>query len=81
MRSVTLYGKPGCHLCEEGRAVLAAARARRDFALEEVDVSLDPRLARRYGERVPVVAIDGEDALELRFEAEEVIRALDRVGT
>jgi hypothetical protein len=29
---------------------------------------------------VPVVAIDGEDALELRFEAEEVIRALDRVG-
>ncbi|MEJ7657898.1 MAG: glutaredoxin family protein [Thermoleophilaceae bacterium] len=80
MRSVTLYGKPGCHLCEEGRAVLAAARARRDFALEEVDVSLDPRLARRYGERVPVVAIDGEDALELRFEAEEVIRALDRVG-
>ncbi|MBA3370302.1 MAG: glutaredoxin family protein [Thermoleophilaceae bacterium] len=80
MRSVTLYGKPGCHLCEEGRAVLAAARARRDFALEEVDVSLEPRLARRYGERVPVVAIDGEDALELRFEAEEVIRALDRVG-
>ncbi|MBA3840614.1 MAG: glutaredoxin family protein [Thermoleophilaceae bacterium] len=80
MRSVTLYGKPGCHLCEEGRAALAAARARRDFALEEVDVSLDPRLARRYGERVPVVAIDGEDVLELRFEGEEVIRALDRVG-
>ncbi len=80
MRSVTFYGKPGCHLCEEGRAAVAAVRARRDFALEEVDVSLDPRLARRYGERVPVVAIDGEDALELRFEAEEVIRALDRVG-
>ena len=80
MRNVTLYGKPGCHLCEEGRAAVAAARARRDFALEEVDVSLDPRLARRYGERIPVVSIDGEDVLELRFRAEELVRALDTVG-
>jgi len=80
VRSVTLYGKPGCHLCEEGRAAVAAARARRDFALEEVDISVDPVLFHRYGERIPVVAIDGEDALELRFGAEELIRQLDRVG-
>ncbi len=80
MRHVTLYAKAGCHLCEEGRAAVAAARARRDFELEEVDVSLDPRLARRYGERIPVVSIDGEDVLELRFRAEELIRALDTVG-
>ena len=79
MTRVTLYGKPGCHLCEEARAAVAAARRRRDFALEEVDISLDPRLVRRYGERVPVVAIEGEDALELRFGAEELVRRLDRV--
>ena len=80
MRNVTLYGKPGCHLCEEGRAAVTAARPHRDFELEEVDISLDPRLARRYGERIPVVSIDGEDVLELRFRAEELIRALDTVG-
>ncbi len=80
MTRVTLYGKPGCHLCEEAQAAVAAARSRREFALEEVDISLDPRLAHRYGERIPVVAIDGEDVLELRFGAEELVRRLDRVN-
>jgi len=80
MTRVTLYGKPGCHLCEEAQTAVAAARSRRDFALEEVDISLDPRLARRYGERIPVVAIDDEDVLELRFTFEELVRWLDRVS-
>lgn len=79
MTRVTLYGRPGCHLCEEARTAVGVARDRRDFALEEVDISLDPRLARRYGERIPVVAIDGEEVLELRFGAEELVRTLDRV--
>jgi glutaredoxin len=77
---VTLYGRAGCHLCDDARAAVATARGRRAFALEEVDISLDPRLERRYGERIPVVAIDGEEALELVVEAEELIRRLDRVG-
>ena len=80
MTRVTLYGRPGCHLCQEARVAVAAARTRRDFALEEVDISLDPRLARRYGERIPVVAIDGTDALELRFGPDELVRRLDRVN-
>ena len=80
MTRVTLYGRPGCHLCEEAQAAVAAARSRREFALEEVDISLDPLLARRYGERIPVVAIDGEDVLELRFGAEDLVRRLDRVS-
>ncbi len=80
MTRVTLYGRPGCHLCEEARAAVAAARSRREFAVEEIDISLDPRLSRRYGERIPVVAIDGEDVLELRFGAEELVRRLDRVS-
>jgi glutaredoxin len=80
VREVTLYGRPGCHLCEKARAAVEAAHARRDFALEEVDISLDSRLERRYGERVPVVAIDGQDALELRFDAAELVRRLDMVG-
>ena len=80
MTRVTLYGKPGCHLCDEGRAAVAAARARRSFELEEVDISLNARLNRLFGERIPVVAIDGEPVLELRFGARELIGRLDRVG-
>jgi len=80
MTRVTLYGKPGCCLCDEARHVVADVRERVPFELEEVDVSLDPVLHRRYGERIPVVALDGEDALELHVEATALERLLARVG-
>ena len=79
MTRVTLYGKAGCHLCDEARAEVAAIRAERDFELEEVDVSVDPRLWRDYGERIPVLAIDGEEAFELHVDRVELARRLDTV--
>ena len=79
MTVVTLYGKPGCCLCDEARAVVARLRASRPFELEEVDVSLDPVLHRRYGERIPVVAVDGEEAFELHVDAAELAERLDTV--
>jgi glutaredoxin len=72
MTLVTLYGKPGCHLCEEARQVVDAVRARHPFDLEEVDITRDPALERAYRERIPVVAIDGEEALELVIERSEL---------
>ena len=79
MTEVVLYGKAGCHLCDDARAVVAEVRTRREFGLTEVDVSLDPVLNARYGERIPVVTIDGEEAFELGFSAPELERALDTV--
>jgi glutaredoxin len=76
MTLVTLYGKPGCHLCEEAREVVDAVRAERPFDLEEVDITRDPELESRYRERIPVVAIDGEEALELVIERSELERRL-----
>ena len=76
MRHVVLYGKPGCHLCDEARAVVAAVRARQPFDLEEVDVSTDPELHRRYGERIPVLALDGDELFEFHVEADELARRL-----
>jgi glutaredoxin len=61
---VTLYAKPGCHLCDEARAVVREGLADRDVQLKEVDITLDPVLERRYGERIPVVAVDGEELFE-----------------
>jgi glutaredoxin len=80
MTEVVLYGKAGCHLCEDARAVVAEVRARRDFELTEVDVSLDPVLHARYGERIPVVAVDGVEAFELGLSAPELERVLDTVS-
>ena len=64
LTQVTLYGKPGCHLCEEAREVIVSVRLGREFELVEVDVTLDPGLNRAYGERIPVIAVDGEDPFE-----------------
>ena len=76
---LTLYGKPGCHLCEEARAVVDAARAGREVELVEVDVTLDAVLHRRYGERIPVLALDGEELFELFVDRDVLERRLDRV--
>ncbi|MEA2425501.1 MAG: hypothetical protein QOH13_1911 [Thermoleophilaceae bacterium] len=72
MTLVTLYGKPGCHLCEEARDVVVAVRAEHPFDLDEVDITRDPELESRYRERIPVVAIDGEEVLELVIERSEL---------
>ena len=76
MRRVVLYGKPGCHLCEEAREVVIGVRERQPFDLEEVDVSTDPELHRRYGERIPVLALDGDELFEFHVEADELARRL-----
>jgi hypothetical protein len=71
-----LYGKPGCCLCDEARAAVAAVRADHPFELEEVDVSTDPGLQREYGERIPVLALDGDELFEFHVDAGELARRL-----
>ena len=80
MTGVVLYGKAGCHLCDDARAVVQDVRSRRDFELTEVDVSLDPVLNARYGERIPVVVVDGVEAFELGLSAPELERVLATVS-
>jgi glutaredoxin len=79
MAQVTLYGKPGCHLCDEARAVVERVRAQRPFELREVDVTLDSALHREYGERIPVLALDGEELFEFHVEEAVLLERLDRV--
>ena len=81
MTVLTLYGKPGCCLCDEAREVVAEVRQELAFELEEVDVSLDPALHERYGERIPVLAVNGHEALELGGARAELRHLRGRVGT
>ncbi|MEA2360510.1 MAG: hypothetical protein QOI62_3770 [Solirubrobacteraceae bacterium] len=55
--SLVLYSRPGCHLCEDARAVLA----RIGHPFEELDIEADDALLRRYLERIPVVVLDGAE--------------------
>jgi hypothetical protein len=80
MPRVTLYGKPGCHLCDEARAVVERVRAERPFDLEEVDISLDPVLHRRYGERIPVLALEGDELFDYVVDDVALRERLDRVS-
>lgn len=79
MTRVVLYGKAGCCLCDDAKAEIDAVRGRHEFELEEVDVSLDPVLHARYGERIPVVEVNGVEAFELGLDARELADLLDTV--
>jgi glutaredoxin len=77
--SITLYGKPGCCLCDEAKQVIHAVRETRPFDLTEVDVSTDPVLHALYGERIPVVSVNGDEAFELGLTAADLENLLDTV--
>jgi hypothetical protein len=76
---VVLYGKAGCCLCDEAKEVVEYVRRRRAFDLVHVDVSLDPVLHARFGERIPVIEVNGEEAFELGVTAPELANLLDTV--
>ncbi|MBA2517196.1 MAG: glutaredoxin family protein [Solirubrobacterales bacterium] len=70
-RTVTLYGRPGCHLCDEARDALERVRLRIGFELLERDITLDDALHVRYLVRIPVVCLDGEELFE--FHVDEAV--------
>jgi len=74
MTTVVLYGRPGCHLCEDALAVLERVRERTPFAFEQVDIESDEALFKRYLERIPVVTIDSRETFEL-FVDEQALEA------
>ena len=60
MRTVTLYTRPGCHLCDDARAALRQLRVQHEFEIHEVDIETDDALHAAYLERIPVICLDGE---------------------
>jgi len=77
--TLTLYGKPGCHLCDDALAAVERVSTRRGVPVEQVDVSRDPTLYARYGQRIPVLEIDGETLFEFFVDEAVLERRLDRV--
>lgn len=58
---VTLYMKPACHLCEDALSALERLRARHPHVVQPIDISSDAGLLERYGERIPVLVVNGTE--------------------
>ena len=70
---VTLYGRQGCHLCEQARTELIGMWSpEQPFELREVDIESDPELHRELLERIPVVEVEGRRVSELILDADAV---------
>jgi glutaredoxin len=78
--TVTLYTRPGCHLCDEARAALERLRDRFPFAIEEVDITADDALHRRYLERIPVIALAGEELCDYHVDEALLLDRLHYLG-
>jgi glutaredoxin len=71
---IVLYSRPGCHLCDVAREVLAAERERTPFDLEEISIEGDDALELEYQIRIPVVEIDGREVFEVEVDAAQLAR-------
>ena len=81
MTVVTVYSRPGCHLCDEAIEEIVAIHGEgREFELHEVDIESNELLLRRHLERIPVVEVDGVEVSELILDREALTARLDTVG-
>jgi glutaredoxin len=75
-REVTLYTRPGCHLCEEAKAAIAPLLREYGASFREVNIDEDSVLRERYGWDVPVIFLGARKAAKYRVNVEQFRRQL-----
>jgi len=73
---ITIYSRPGCHLCEEMKAVVDRVARTVPLTVEEIDISTDPSLDAQYGLEIPVLMVDGKKAAKYRVGEADLRRIL-----
>ena len=78
MITLTIYSRPGCHLCDDMKAIVerVARAAGAAVAVDEIDITTDPKLEAAYGLEIPVLMIDGKKAAKYRVSEDELRRVL-----
>ena len=75
---LTIYSKPGCHLCDEMKSLVQRVARRQpdrhDISIDEIDISSDRTLTDRYGLEIPVLLIDGQKVAKYRVSEEALTR-------
>ena len=77
---VTLYTRPGCHLCEEAKAAMAPVLCEFGATLREVNIENDAVLEERYGWDIPVILIGARKAAKHRVDVEQFRRQLQKAN-
>jgi len=77
---VTIYTRPGCHLCEEAKAAILGSGCEGQFLLEELNIDDDPVLKDRYDWDVPAIFINGVKVFKHRVDSGEFRRKLHRLS-
>lgn len=72
MIDVVLYSRRGCHLCEEMRNVILSLQGEFPISLIEIDIDKDHSLKKKYGLRVPVIAINGKVVFESKIDMDQL---------
>ena len=81
MTRLTIYSRPGCHLCDEMKTVVSTVVKELPggtITVEHIDIASDPTLERLYREEIPVLFVDGRKAAKYRITIEELKKRLDR---
>jgi glutaredoxin len=74
---LTIYSKPGCHLCDDMKSVVKVVIATHPaLSLEDIDISTDPELLERYGLEIPVLLIDGKKIAKYRIREDDLRQAI-----
>jgi len=82
MIALTLYSRPGCHLCDDMKAVVErVARTSTPVpTIEIIDISSDPELEALYGLEIPVLLVNGKKAAKYRVTEDSLRRMLSGAG-
>jgi glutaredoxin len=80
-RDITLYSRPGCHLCEEAKAAIAPLLREFGAVLREVNIDEDAALKERYGWDIPVIFIGRHKAAKHRVDLPQFRRQLEEAGS
>ncbi len=75
-RTMTIYSRPGCHLCDEMKQIVLPVATRHDYRLDEIDISQDRGLEEQFGTEIPVLFVNGRKAFKYRVTAGRLRRRL-----
>lgn len=79
-RDVTLYSRPGCHLCEEAKAAISPLLREFGAILQEVNIDEDAALKELYGWDIPVIFIGQHKAAKHRLDVAQFRRQLEEAA-
>ena len=77
---LTIYSRPGCHLCDEMKSIVHRVikyAAGVEITVDEIDISTDRELLERYGIEIPVLMIDGKKVAKYRVSELELTRMVE----